>query len=118
MQEKTYIKPVILIIPLVFLFTMLTLTGCDWSCRWDLKRAEKAMKAADIANAEFWASTEYQKAQKYLIIAMDYARERKINEARDAAQEAREWASEATYLSIKRRDEMEKEHDGLDRKKY
>ncbi|MDP8239047.1 MAG: hypothetical protein P9X24_08145 [Candidatus Hatepunaea meridiana] len=118
MRNKTYIKPVILIIPLVFIFTAVTLTGCDWSCRWDLKRAEKALKAADLANAEFWASPEYQKAQKYHVIAMDLARERRINEARDAAKEAREWAQEATFLSIRRQEEMEKEHDGLNSKKY
>jgi len=107
-----------LIIP-AFLFIVLTLaTGCDWSARWDLKRAEKAIRNADNANAEFWAEPEYRKAQANLVTAMDLAQERKINEARDAALEARDWANEATELSIRRREEMEKEHDGLNRKDY
>ena len=105
-------------VPLLLFCLVISLTGCDFSARWDLKRAEKALKAADKANAEFWAEPEYRKAQKYLVIAMDEARERNINAARDAALEAREWAEEATALSIRRREEMEEEHDGLNRKKY
>ncbi|MCF7811333.1 hypothetical protein K9N50_10150 [bacterium] len=103
----------------VFLFTSILLsTGCDWSARWDLRKAEKAIKQCDKVNAEFWAEPEYRKAQKALDLAMDLAHERKINEARDSALEAYEWALEATDLSIRRREEMEKEHDGLNRKDY
>lgn len=98
------------------LLTSGIIIGCDWSARWDLKRAEKAIKLADKVNAEFWSEPEYRKAQKYLEIAMDLAHERKINEARDAALAAREWADEAIDLSIRRREEMEKEHDALNRK--
>ncbi len=108
----------LLVIPLILICLAVTLTGCDFSAHWDLKRAEKALKEADRANAEFWAEPEYRKAQKSLIIAMDEAQERNINEARDAALEAREWAEEATELSIRRREEMEEEHDALNRKKF
>ena len=75
-------------VPLLLFCLVISLTGCDFSARWDLKRAEKALKAADKANAEFWAEPEYRKAQKYLVIAMDEARERNINAARDATHTA------------------------------
>ncbi len=97
------------IIPLILIALMLS--GCDFSSTWDLKRAEKEMKKADEVNAEFWAEPEFKKAQKYLGIAVDLNHERKINEARDAALEARYWAREATELSIRRAEEMEREHD-------
>ncbi len=111
-------RQVYLVLSIILFGVMVLSTGCDWSARWDLRRAEKAMKQADKANAEFWAAPEYRKAQRYLVIAMDLAQERKINEARDAALEAKEWADEATDLSIRRREEMEKEHDALGRKDY
>lgn len=109
---------IVILMPIILICFGLSMIGCDFSARWDLKRAEKALKEADRENAEFWAEREFQKAQKYLIEAMDYARDAKINEARDAASEARSWAQEATDLTIRRKAEMQKEHDGLDRKKY
>jgi len=71
-----------------------------------------------VANAEFWAEREYRKAQQALDLAVELAHGRKINEARDAALEAYEWALEAEDLSIRRFEEMQKEHDGLNRKDY
>jgi len=102
---------------LLFGFFILV-TGCDWSARWDLRKAEKAIKRCDVANAEFWAEPEYRKAQIALDLAVDLAHGRKINEARDAALEAYEWALEAEDLSIRRKEEMQQEHDGLNRKDY
>jgi len=101
---------------LLLLFLFIPLTSCDFSARWDLKRAEKALKEADKANAEFWAEPEYRKAQQALVLAMQHAEDRLINESRDAAADARDWAEEATELSIRRRMEMEEEHDALNRK--
>jgi hypothetical protein len=89
------------------------LVGCDYSARWDLYQMEKAMKAAEENHAEQWAETEWKKAQAAFVEAQDLARVRMINEARDKAVEARTWAEEATELSIKRQEEMEKEKDKL-----
>ncbi len=109
---------IVILMPIILICFGLSLIGCDFSARWDLKRAEKALKEADRENAEFWAEREYRKAQKYLIEAMDYARDAKINEARDAASESRSWAEEAIALTIRRKADMQEEHDGLDRKKF
>jgi len=89
------------------------LNGCDWSARWDLKRAEKALKKAESLNAEFWAEKEYLRAQRYFVEAMDYSQLKNINEARDAAKLAKEWAEEAIMWSEIRIDEMEKEKASL-----
>ncbi len=102
-----------LLIIMMFSMIAFSLAGCDFSSRSDLERAERELKKADKANAEFWAEPEFKKAQKYLNEAMDFTHERKINEARDAALEARYWAREATELSIRRAEEMEREHDKL-----
>jgi len=107
-----------MITPVILVLTAIVMSGCDISARWDLRRAERALKEADNAHAEQWAEREYRKAQKYLVEAMDLARERKINEARDAALEAKDWAEEATDLAIRRAEEMEKEHDALKSKKF
>jgi len=93
-------------------------TGCDFSSMSDLKRAEKELKKADDINAEHWAEKEYKRAQKYLDLAVDLNHENKINEARDAALEARDWAREAIKLSIKRAEELEKEHESVKRKDF
>ena len=113
MVNQTSTKFTVILSSLLCLAFVLTLTGCDFSARWDLKRAERALKTADKANAERWAEREYQKAQAALIKAMDLAAENKINDARDAALDALEWAEEATELSIRRREEIEAEHDAL-----
>ena len=104
-------------ITVIFLTALfVSLAGCDFSARWDLKRAEKALKVADKENAEFWAEPEYQRAQKALDDAVNYAANRQINEARDAALEALHWAEEAISLTLRRKAEMEEEKDGLNRK--
>ncbi len=97
---------------LVFTF-FIAFSGCDWSARWDLKRAEKALKKADKLNAEFWAEKEYRKAQAAFVEAMDLARVREINLARDKADEAKTWADEAIMWSEIRIEEMEKEKEAL-----
>jgi hypothetical protein len=107
----------------VLLITWLTMiiglaTGCDWSARWDLRKAEKALKRADKANASHWCEKEYAKAQSAFDEAMDLARVRKINEARDKALEAYNWAEEATFQSIRKAEEMEEEKASLNSKKY
>jgi len=101
----------------LFLMFVLT-TGCDWSAAWDLRKAERALKRADKANAQFWCEKEYSKAQNAFDEAMDLARVRKINEARDKALVAYEWAEEAQYWAIKKAEEMEKEKASLNSKKY
>jgi hypothetical protein len=103
---------------IAFFFISVVFTGCDFSSMSDVKKAEKLLKKADDLNAEFWAEPEYKKAQKWLNIAIDFTHERKINEARDAAQEARDWATEAINLAIKRAQEMEEERDGIKKKDY
>lgn len=101
-----------------FLFTivfavLIAINGCDWSARWDLMQAEKALKKADKLNAEFWAEKEYKKAQSAFVEAMDYSRVREINKARDKAEEAKDWAHEAIMWSEIRIGEMEKEKASL-----
>lgn len=107
-----------LIVPALLFLSAVLLISCDVSARWDLKRAERALNDADKANAEFWCEREYRKAQKYFDRAMDLARARKINEARDMALEAMEWAEEAMYTAIRKAEEMEKERAGIDSKKF
>ena len=97
---------------------LFALTSCDWSARWDLKRAEKALSYADKLNAEFWANREYVKAQAAFEEAMDLSRVRDINAARDKAIEARDWADEAIMWSEIRIGEMEEERASLNSKKY
>lgn len=92
--------------------------GCDWSAQWDLRRAEKALKEADALNAEHWAEREYRKAQKAFEEAMDLARVRNINAARDKAAEAKDWADEAIMWSKLRAEQMEKEKASVHSKKY
>ncbi len=112
-------RRLILLFPVVIMFTLsIIITSCDFSALWDLRRAEKALKRADKANAEFWCEKEYRKAQKAFEEAMDLARVRRINEARDKALEAYDWAEEAERWSIIKAAEMEKEKESLDSKKY
>jgi len=85
------------------------LTSCDFSARWDLRRAEKMLHEADKWNAQRWAETEYVKAQKLFEQAMDNAREQRINEARDLADQAHIWAETARDLAKARYLEMEEE---------
>lgn len=106
------------VITAMVITVMFLIAGCDFSARWDLRQAEKALKAADKANAEFWAEREYRKAQVFFTQAMDEARVRNVNHARDLADEARIWAEEAMFLAIRRAAEMEEEKDALNRKKY
>jgi len=101
-----------LTIVIVFIATLL-FASCDFSSMSDVKRAEKQLKKADDVNAEFWAEREYKKAQKWMNIAIDFNHERKINEARDAAQESYDWSIEAINLSIKRAKDMEEERAGI-----
>ena len=99
----------------VLLWTTATaiFVGCDVSAKSDLRRAEKLLNQADAVHAERWAEKEYRMAQKYFNDAMDFARERKINEARDAASVSREWAEEAINWALIRSAEMEKEQQRL-----
>ena len=117
MLNQTSSKCNIILSSVLFFAFVLTLTGCDFSARWDLKRAEKALNEADRVNAEHWAEKEYRKAQKALVEAMDLARVRSINAARDKALEARDWAEEAIMWAKIRAEEMEKEKRSLDSKK-
>lgn len=87
--------------------------GCDWSAYSDLKRAEKVLKEADRLDAEHWAEKEYRKAQQSFVEAMDLAKVRFVNEARDKAREAKEWAEEAIELTRFRQAQMEKEKESL-----
>lgn len=107
-----------LYLTIAFCLISVSFTGCDFSSMSDLRRAEKQLKKAEDLNAEFWAETEYKKAQKWLNIAIDFNHERKINEARDAANESRDWATEAINLAIKRAQEMEEERNGIKVKDY
>lgn len=93
------------------------LVGCDWSARWDLKRAEKILKRAEDLNAEFCgldrASNAYHKAQLALEEGMELARHRYINEARDKATEAKDWAEEAVYWAEVYNEQLAKEKESL-----
>ena len=113
MIKKCY--PVVLVTAFIGMFM---LASCDFSSMSDIKRAGKQLKKADDVNAEFWAEREYKKAQTWLNIAIEFNHERKINEARDAAQESYDWSIQAIDLSIKRAKEMEEEHDGINKKDY
>lgn len=88
---------------------LLSLSGCDWTARWDLRQADKALKEADLHHAEVWAEKEYRKAQAAFIEALDYNKVRLINECRDKCAETRMWAEEATALAIQRFEEMQEE---------
>lgn len=88
-------------------------SGCDFSAKWDLKRAEKALNGADNYKASFWAEREYTKAQKAFDEACILAKEGKINEARDMAQNAKDWAIEAMALAQTRQEDMEREKSSL-----
>lgn len=100
----------VFLLPVILLFgSLLLLTGCDFSARWDLRRAEKMLKEADKWNAQHWCETEYNKAQRLFEEAMDNARERRINEARDLADQAHIWAETARDLAKARYLEMEEE---------
>ncbi len=94
-----------------------TLSGCDWSARWDLKRAEKVLKRAEDLNAEFCgldrAQNAYYKGQTALEEGMELARHRYINEARDKASEAKDWAEEAVYWAEFYNEQLEKEKESL-----
>ena len=103
---------------IVLLLYGFALSGCDWSAMWDLKKAERALKRADKANAEFWCEKEYRKAQGLFEEAQDLARARRINEARDKALEAFEWAEEAEHWSKVKAEEMRKEQESIESKKY
>ncbi|MBM3327902.1 MAG: hypothetical protein FJY67_00325 [Calditrichaeota bacterium] len=87
--------------------------GCDFSAKSDLRKAEQYLKEADRLNAEFWAEKEYRKAQKAFVEAMDLEKVNYVNEARDKAAEAKDWAEEALLLTKVRRAEMEKEKERL-----
>ncbi len=101
------------ITPLLGIAFLLVISGCDWSAKWDLRQADQALKEADKHHAEVWAEPEYRKAQKALGEAMDLAKVRIINEARDKAAESKMWAEEATDLAIERFKEMQEEKDRL-----
>jgi len=103
-------KNLLLIIGLIALSTT---TGCDWSARWDLRQADKALQEADKHHAEVWAEKEYRKAQVALGEAIDLAKVRYVNEARDKAAEAKMWAEEATDIAIARYEEMQEEKERL-----
>ncbi len=103
-------KNISLLLGVAFLFAF---SGCDWSARWDLRQADKALKEADKHHAEVWAEKEYRKAQKAFGEAVDLAKVRIINEARDKAAEAKLWAEEATALAIERFEEMQEEKERL-----
>ncbi len=100
---------IIPILTILFVTSTLSLTGCDVSSRSDMRKAEKMLKKADKANAEFWAETEYKKAQKFFEQAMDLGRERKINESRDFAADAFLWAEDAYLISVTRYEDMQEE---------
>ena len=94
-----------------------SLSGCDVSARWDLRRAEKLLHQCDDLNAEFWANKEYRRAQKLFDEAVELARARKINEARDKAAECRDWAEEALMWTKLRMAQMEEEKERVHSKK-
>ncbi len=118
LRLKTTLKSNRLILMMVIFSGALLISSCDFSALWDLRRAEKALKRADKANAEFWCNREYMKAQKAFEEAMELARVRRINEARDKALEAKDWAEEAEHWARIKAEEMEKEKESLNSKKY
>ncbi len=112
MSSKVKKRKTISLISFLIVLTAI-ISGCDFSAKWDLKRAEKALNSADNYKAAFWAEREYVKAQKAFDEACILAKEGKVNEARDMAQKAKDWAIEAMALAQARQEEMEKERDGL-----
>ncbi len=116
MSVKTQILKKILFVSIICVITALV-SGCDWSARWDLRRAEKVLDKATELNAEFCgehhARKAYLKAQSALEEGMYYARRRDINLARDKAQEAKDWAEEAVFWAEKYHEEIRKEKESL-----
>tara|TARA_B100002003_G_C13709084_1_gene356002 strand:- start:74 stop:424 length:351 start_codon:yes stop_codon:yes gene_type:complete len=99
---------------IVFTFSLF---GCDWSAKWDLRRAEKVLNKAAELNAEFCgehkAQNAYKKAQDALVEGMFYARRRDINLARDKAQEAKDWAEEAVMWAQVHNEQIRREQEAL-----
>ena len=94
-------------------FSLLALTGCDFSANGDLRDADKLLKEADKIHADQWAEPEYTKAQQLLVEAMDLAKVNAVNEARDKALESKSWAQQAIDLTRTRASAMELEKDKL-----
>ena len=96
---------------------LITLAGCDWSAKWDLRRAEKVLNEAAALNADTGgdpkAKRAYFKAQAALEEGMYYARRRDVNLARDKAQEAKDWAEEAVMWAQWYIDDIEREKEAL-----
>lgn len=111
-QRSSTVNVVRSLLPMI-LAAAVVVTGCDTSANRDLRRAEKLLKEADKYHAELWAEHEYRKAQSLFVEAMDLAKVKYVNEARDKAAECELWAQEAVDLARMRFFEMEKEKDRL-----
>jgi len=96
---------------------LLTISGCDFTARGDLKRAEKLLDEAVMLQADVSgdhkAKRAYFKAQAALEEGMYYNRRRDINLARDKAQQAMDWAEEAIAFAIIYNDDIQREKDAL-----
>ena len=97
--------------------SLISLSGCDWSAMWDLRRAEKILNEADALNADTGgdpkAKRAYFRALAALEDGMHHARRREINLARDKAQEAKDWAEEAVMWAQWHMDDIQREKDAL-----
>ena len=98
-------------------FGLTSISGCDFSARWDLRRAEKLLDEATRLSADtsgdHKAKRAYFKAQEALEEGMYYARRRDINLARDKAQEAKDWAEEAIGYATIHNEQIQREKDAL-----
>jgi len=96
---------------------LLSISGCDWSARWDLRRAEKVLDEASALQADTGghqgAKRAYFKAQAALEEGMYYARRGDVNLARDKAQEAKDWAEEAVMKARIFQDELQRVKNSL-----
>jgi len=96
---------------------IMTISGCDFTARGDLKRAEKLLDEAVLLQADVSgdhkAKRAYFKAQSALEEGMYLNRRRDINLARDKAAEAKKWAEEAIAFAEIYNEEIRKEQESL-----
>ena len=107
-------KTVLLLTGLLIVFSV-GLTGCDTTADRELRRAEKALDAADAADAEASATEDYLAAEEFFNEAVRLAEENRIQEARQAAINAKLRAEDALKKAEERQHILDAEAERLGR---